>query len=549
MRYLLPLLLLSACLSDLERDTAETGEPAPDCTWYADSDGDGYGSASDSSEAGCDQAPAGYVEDASDCDDGDRDLHPGAEEICDGLDNDCDEATDEEVDGDGVGYAFFDGDCDDAQGELNPGAEEVCDGLDNDCDEATDEESDSDGDGFSICDGDCDDGEPAANPDAAELCDGLDNDCDEATDEETDGDGDGYAICDGDCDDEDPWLSPGAVEICDELDNDCDGDVQDCLQCNLDVPDNYKTIQDAIEAAGDGEVVCVEPGSYAESLDFGGRNVHVAGLAGPSVTFVEGDGDGAVAAFTNGEGAQAVLEGFSLSGGSRGVSINGASPTLRNLEIHDNSNGRGVGGGIHIRESEAQLSRLSVHDNHADTHGGGLAIEEASPTISDVSIFDNQVSDAIGRTGGGIYVDGGAPVLQGVEIRGNWATMGGGISMGGDAEPVFESVAIRGNSASSYGGGIRAYDSRLEFANLFIADNETNASGGGGYFQGCSGELSNVVVGGPRAGPGGARNRAGPWRGRLLPAQHGLGPAAGRLCGQRSWGRRRRALRHQLLVP
>lgn len=76
MYRLLPLLLLPACLSDLEKDTTETGAPSSDCSWYADGDGDGYGDPNDSREAGCDQAPSGYVQDASDCDDGDRDVKP-----------------------------------------------------------------------------------------------------------------------------------------------------------------------------------------------------------------------------------------------------------------------------------------------------------------------------------------------------------------------------------------------------------------------------------------------------------------------------------------
>jgi hypothetical protein len=63
-------------------------------TWYADSDGDGYGDAA-STTKGCD-APTGYVANASDCEDGDRDTHPGAREVCDdGADNNCDGERDE----------------------------------------------------------------------------------------------------------------------------------------------------------------------------------------------------------------------------------------------------------------------------------------------------------------------------------------------------------------------------------------------------------------------------------------------------------------------
>ncbi|MCB9746126.1 MAG: FG-GAP repeat protein [Alphaproteobacteria bacterium] len=58
-------------------------------TWFADSDGDGFGDPESTIES-C-EAPTGYVSDASDCDDGDDQVHPNAVEICsDGKDNDCD---------------------------------------------------------------------------------------------------------------------------------------------------------------------------------------------------------------------------------------------------------------------------------------------------------------------------------------------------------------------------------------------------------------------------------------------------------------------------
>ncbi len=69
-----------------------------------------------------------------DCDDEDSGLFPGQEEVCDGIDNDCDEVVDENLlDGDFDGFDLC-SDCDDAASEVHPGAEEVCDGVDNDCD-------------------------------------------------------------------------------------------------------------------------------------------------------------------------------------------------------------------------------------------------------------------------------------------------------------------------------------------------------------------------------------------------------------------------------
>jgi hypothetical protein len=154
-------------------------------------------------------------------------------------------------DHDADGWTVQAGDCNDAHADVHPGASEICDGMDNDCDGLLpQDERDLDRDGFPGCGAqDCDDGDPAVNPLAIETCDGMDNDCDGAVDEpdgvgtatwyrDADGDGfgtpyeslvscappDGYTSDTSDCDDGDAGVHPDATEICgDGIDNDCDG--------------------------------------------------------------------------------------------------------------------------------------------------------------------------------------------------------------------------------------------------------------------------------------------------------------------------------------
>ncbi len=239
-------------------------------TWYGDADRDGFGG-DQFVVAQCD-APDGYAADGGDCNDLDPASYPNAEEVCDGSDNDCDGAVDEDdatdaynwyYDGDGDGYGIdsetvvgcdaprdytaHGGDCDDTDAAYHPGALEAdcSDPNDYNCDGSVGF-ADADGDGFAACE-DCDDTESSANPDGTEVCDDIDNDCDGSTDDDAtdastwylDADGDGFGgsqvsveACEAptgfgadstDCDDLDAASFPGGAEICDDADNDCDG--------------------------------------------------------------------------------------------------------------------------------------------------------------------------------------------------------------------------------------------------------------------------------------------------------------------------------------
>jgi autotransporter-associated beta strand protein len=135
--------------------------------FYADADNDGYGDANAAPVMAC-VAPVGSVINNDDCDDTNGAVHPGANEICDGLDNDCNGLTDgndpgldlssttawyqdNDADGFGAGAPVMacsapagtvadNTDCDDAHASAHPGATEIGYNLvDDDCDGFTDE--------------------------------------------------------------------------------------------------------------------------------------------------------------------------------------------------------------------------------------------------------------------------------------------------------------------------------------------------------------------------------------------------------------------------
>ncbi|MDP2314649.1 MAG: MopE-related protein [Pseudomonadota bacterium] len=173
--------------------------------WYADVDGDGAGAGV--ATASC-TAPAGYVADGADCDDGDATILPGApDRPADGIDQDCDGAdgctwyldTDGDGHGDATapyedcgapsGYAVVGDDCDDTDGAVFPGAVEAWyDGVDGDCSGGSDDDADADGvDDLAHGGVDCDDTDATTFPGADEACDGADNDCDGGVDSDASG--------------------------------------------------------------------------------------------------------------------------------------------------------------------------------------------------------------------------------------------------------------------------------------------------------------------------------------------------------------------------
>ncbi len=215
-------------------------------TYYADADNDGYGSAT-ATAAACTR-PVGYTTDATDCDDTDVNVHPGATETCDYVDEDCDGTADDnatdkatfyaDTDGDrfgdlavtttscfaAAGYVSNSTDCDDGDSGIHPGATETCDLVDEDCDGVVDDSAvdavtwyeDTDGDTYGdtgspsvACTdpgatwvstgGDCDETSASVHPGATEACNSVDDNCNGTVDEGvgastwyTDADGDGH---------------------------------------------------------------------------------------------------------------------------------------------------------------------------------------------------------------------------------------------------------------------------------------------------------------------------------------------------------------------
>lgn len=285
---------------DLDNDCdEEVDEGAPEATaWYLDDDGDGYGAGDPI--LNCRPYP-GAASQSGDCDNDDPARNPGASEVCNGTDDDCDGVIDDDAsdaptwfpdaDGDGygangggvvscegpTGYVLNAADCEDLDPTRHPGAEELdcADPIDYNCDGSVGY-ADADLDGWVACE-DCDDADAATFPGAPESCDGRDEDCDGVVDppsavdaatwyRDADGDGwgldaqtapgcaqpSGYAATPGDCDDTNAGTNPGALEVCEDgIDNDCSGTASGCGAWGTIDLDQEADLTIVGEAAGD----------------------------------------------------------------------------------------------------------------------------------------------------------------------------------------------------------------------------------------------------------------------------------------------------------
>jgi len=527
-----------------DADSGATGKT----TWHIDYDGDTYGS-TDFTIVSCDQ-PARYVASGDDCDDANSAINPAATEICNGLDDDCDtliDDADDSVTGTSTWYVdtdhdtygttasatnsciaptdgvSADGDCDDGNSAVNSSAAEVCNGIDDDCDTLVDDEDssvtgtstwyiDADHDGYGVtasasdactaptdgvsASGDCNDDADTVHPDADEYCNGVDDNCNGTVDESavdgawsaTDADHDGFGApgtsvwtCDAvvdnelDCDDRDPG-EPVAVSA---TAGSASGDGS--------ITSPFASIQDGIDASY--QCVVVDSGTYAEAIDFGGKDVTVTSMNGPRETTIDATGLGVPAvSFTSYETDAAVLDGFTISGGDGNQESTTDSVACTSVTTCTTYTTTWCGGGIYTDGAGPTLQNLVLVSNvlpdYSETtsgddtylvysYGGGLCALGSSTVSLDGVTFQENHADQ----GGAVYVDETSSVqLSRTWLIANTATDGAGIQIDG-GEAQLDNVASMWNTATDDAGGVLGIDGSLTMTNVTLAGDDGTLSG------------------------------------------------------------------------
>jgi len=216
------------------------------------------------------------------------------------------------------------------------------------------------------------------------------------------------------------------------------------------VPDDYPRIQEAIEAAEDGDEVVVRPGTYFENLFFSGKAITVRSELGRALTTINGRKTGSAAWFGMGEGPDTVLRGFTLTNGS------------------------------------------GTFDGYWGDRGGAIYCFYASPTIADNTIVGNTAEDG---EGGGIWCYASAAVITGNRIRGNAAGLrGGGIACYGGSALTVTGNVIRGNTARDGGGVDWGLGSSGTLGNNLILENQAERGGGISCHSSSPTVLGNTIL-------------------------------------------------------
>jgi hypothetical protein len=276
-----------------------------------------------------------------------------------------------------------------------------------------------------------------------------------------------------------------------------------------DGPADFSHIQDAIDAASDGDEIVVMPGMYSGTgsnaiVRPNGKEITLRSLEGPHVTIIDGPGAGSTSRWgivcEASETEATVIEGFTIqncvfhgaNGG--GIVCKSSSPTFKNCISLNNggSNGEGYytyyGGGLYLSgaNSAATFIGCTFEDNFAYFSGGGVYCDSQDPVFLNCTFTSNSCQVL---WGGGLYFSYADPTLIGCLIQYNSAITdhGGGISQNGGAG-TFISCTYDSNTADSTdsnGGGYYSYYSDANYVDCLFTNN-TAGTGGAVYDQGYS---------------------------------------------------------------
>jgi parallel beta-helix repeat protein/predicted outer membrane repeat protein len=244
----------------------------------------------------------------------------------------------------------------------------------------------------------------------------------------------------------------------------------------------YDSIQISIDDANDGDQIEVGPGTHYEPINFNGKAVRLYSSGGAEVTTFHGTGHYHVVQCVNGEDANTILEGFTITGGDANgsypdsggggmLNYNNSSPTVTNCTFRDNAARHG-GGMANRANSSPMVTNCTFSSNTALEAGGLDNYDNSSPTVTNC-IFSGNSATGIG---GGMYnLTICSPTVTNCTFIGNSAgSDGGGMDNRVSSNPNVTNCTFGNNSATGKGGGIDNYDSNPKLTNCILWGDEPN---------------------------------------------------------------------------
>ncbi len=248
------------------------------------------------------------------------------------------------------------------------------------------------------------------------------------------------------------------------------------------VPDDYLTIQGAIDASSPFDEILVRAGTYVENIVIDAKSVWLHSEDGAGVTTIDGAALNSTVTFMNTPPTTTTFEGFtikngfSLSDGGGILCSDHSSPVIKYCIMKENI-ATEYGGGIAFAHTSLPImSDCAVFANSAVLGGGGIAVRKAAaPSIERCVVYDN-VTDYDG--GGILCLEQAAPTISDTTVYSNTASgSGGGIATKRMAGPVVRFCTIAGNTALISGGGIACTEySSLSLERSILWENTAGVS-------------------------------------------------------------------------